>query len=56
MQSFDQALVMLVKDGLVNVDEARRTASSPHDFDLQLSGVLDRGSAFSDDQKAGLPF
>jgi twitching motility protein PilT len=56
MQSFDQALVMLVKDGLVTTDEARRTASSPHDFDLQLSGVLDRGSAFSDDQRAGLPF
>ncbi len=56
MQSFDQALVMLVKDGLVGTDEARRTASSPHDFDLQLSGVLDRGSAFSDDQRAGLPF
>ena len=56
MQSFDQALVFLVKDGLVHVDEARRTASSPHDFDLQLSGVLDRGSAFSDDQRAGLPF
>ena len=56
MQSFDQALVQLVKDGLVTVDEARRTASSPHDFDLQLSGVLDRGSAFSDDQRAGLPF
>src|SRR6185295_12840309 len=49
MQSFDQALVLLVKDGLVTVDEARRTASSPHDFDLQLSGVLDRGSALSDD-------
>ncbi len=56
MQSFDQALVQLVKDGLVTVDDARRTASSPHDFDLQLSGVLDRGSAFSDDQRAGLPF
>jgi twitching motility protein PilT len=56
MQSFDQALVNLVKDGLVTTDEARRTATSPHDFDLQLSGVLDRGSAFSQDQKAGLPF
>ena len=56
MQSFDQALVTLVKDGLVTVDEARRTATSPHDFDLQLSGVLDRGSAFSDEQKTGLPF
>jgi twitching motility protein PilT len=56
MQSFDQALVSLVKDGLVTTEEARRTATSPHDFDLQLSGVLERGSAFSDDQKAGLPF
>ena len=56
MQSFDQALVNLVKDGQITTDEARRTASSPHDFDLQLSGVLDRGSAFSDDQKTGLPF
>jgi twitching motility protein PilT len=56
MQSFDQALVALVNDGQVGVDEARRTASSPHDFDLQLSGVLDRGSAFSDEQKTGLPF
>jgi twitching motility protein PilT len=56
MQSFDQALVSLVKDGLVTTEEARRTATSPHDFDLQLSGVLERGSAFNDDQKAGLPF
>jgi twitching motility protein PilT len=56
MQSFDQALVALVQDDQITVDEARRTASSPHDFDLQLSGVLDRGSAFSDDQKSGLPF
>ena len=48
-----------LKDGErleITTDEARRTASSPHDFDLQLSGVLDRGSAFSDDQKSGLPF
>jgi twitching motility protein PilT len=56
MQSFDQALVALVKDGQVTVDEARRTATSPHDFDLQLSGVLDRGSAFNEEQKTGLPF
>jgi Tfp pilus assembly ATPase PilU len=56
MQSFDQALVALVKDGQIAVEEARRTATSPHDFDLQLSGVLDRSSAFDDDQKAGLPF
>ena len=47
MQSFDQALVTLVKDGLVTLEEARRTATSPHDFELQLSGVLERGTAFT---------
>ena len=46
MQTFDQALVRLVRDGLVSEDEARRTATSPHDFDLLLHGVLDRHSAF----------
>jgi len=46
MQSFDQALVKLVKEGLVTADDARRTASSPHDFDLQLAGVMDRRAAY----------
>ncbi|MDP9329346.1 MAG: PilT/PilU family type 4a pilus ATPase [Actinomycetota bacterium] len=45
MQTFDQALVRLVKEGLVSESDARRTASSPHDFDLQLHGVLDRHTA-----------
>ncbi|MEP7059297.1 MAG: PilT/PilU family type 4a pilus ATPase [Actinomycetota bacterium] len=44
MQTFDQALVQLVKEGLVKEDDARRTATNPHDFDLRLDGVLDRGS------------
>ena len=34
MQTFDQALVKLVKEGLVAEDEARRTSTNPHDFDL----------------------
>ena len=48
MQTFDQALVKLVKEGLVSADEARRTASSPHDFDLALAGVMDRRAAYED--------
>jgi twitching motility protein PilT len=55
MQTFDQALVQLVKEGLVNVDDARRTATSPHDFDLQLHGVLDRHTAMPR-RLDGLPF
>jgi twitching motility protein PilT len=54
MQTFDLALVNLVKDNLVSVEEARRIATNPHDFDLQLAGVLDRRSAFS--ESSGLPF
>jgi twitching motility protein PilT len=56
MQTFDQALVQLVREGLVQVDEARRTATSPHDFDLQLAGVMERRTAYTDQEVAGLPF
>jgi twitching motility protein PilT len=45
MQTFDQALVKLVKEGLVAEDEARRTSTNPHDFDLALMGVMDRRSS-----------
>ena len=38
----------LVKEGIVSPDEARRTATNPHDFDLALHGTLERRSAFDD--------
>ncbi len=47
MQTFDQSLVKLVNEGLVTEDDARRAATNPHDFDLQLRGVLDRLSSMS---------
>ena len=34
MQTFDQALVKMVKEGLVTVDDAMEAASNPHDFQL----------------------
>jgi twitching motility protein PilT len=55
MQTFDQSLVKLVKEDLVGEDEARRTATNPHDFDLQLRGVLDRLSSMQAESE-GLPF
>ena len=39
MQTFDQALVELVREGLVAEDDARATATNPHDFSLALSGA-----------------
>ena len=58
MQTFDQALVKLVKEGIVSPDEARRTATNPHDFDLALHGTLERRSAFDEAAAANdsLPF
>jgi twitching motility protein PilT len=55
MQTFDQSLVKLVKEDLVSEDDARRAATNPHDFDLQLRGVLDRLSSMSGGAE-GLPF
>jgi twitching motility protein PilT len=44
MQTFDQALVKLVRDMLVTEDDAKRVSSNPHDFVLALRGVLTRGA------------
>jgi twitching motility protein PilT len=39
MQTFDQALVGLVREGLVTPDDAAETASNPHDFLLALKAA-----------------
>jgi twitching motility protein PilT len=55
MQTFDQSLVQLVRDGLVSAEDARRIATNPHDFDLQLAGTTERSGAYAD-ESAGLPY
>ena len=42
MQTFDQALVKLVRDGLVSEEEAKRASTNPHDFILALRGTTVR--------------
>ena len=39
MQSFDQSLMKLVDDGLINYDEALKNSSSPENFAIRYSGV-----------------
>jgi twitching motility protein PilT len=39
MQTFDQSLMMLLKNKLITFEEALRQASNPDDFKLKLSGV-----------------
>lgn len=45
MQTFDQALVTLVRDGVITEEEGRNASTNPHDFVLSLRGVLSRGGA-----------
>ena len=48
MQTFDQALFAHVKAGRVEVEEAVRAASSPHDFKLLLAADGRRGTSMED--------
>ena len=43
MQTFDQALVKLVQEGLVSEEDAKIASSNPHDFALALEGTQSRG-------------
>jgi twitching motility protein PilT len=57
MQTFDQHLVELVNEGLVDIEDARHAATHPHDFELALRGTMDRGVAFKgEENSAGLPY
>src|SRR5213076_3118715 len=43
MQTFDQALVKLVLDGMITEADAREASTNPHDFMLALRGSANRG-------------
>ncbi|UCG76444.1 MAG: type IV pili twitching motility protein PilT, partial [Gemmatimonadota bacterium] len=43
MQTFDQHLMQLVRDGAVDYEEARQAASSPADFELFMQTLADTG-------------
>jgi twitching motility protein PilT len=48
MQTFDQALFDHVKAGRVSIEEAKRAATSPHDFKLLLAADGRRGTTMDD--------
>ena len=43
MQTFDQCLLALYRDGIVSYETARDSASSPDDFDLKVRGIFSTG-------------
>ncbi len=49
MQTFDQSLMSLVKQGLVTFEEAKRQATNPDDFALRFSGISGTSDSKWDD-------
>ena len=45
MQTFDQDLLRLVREGLVSREDARAVAANPHDFGLALSSLVTEGAS-----------
>ncbi len=52
MQTFDQSLMVHLKNGLITYDEALRQASNPDDFALRVSGISATSDSKWDDFEA----
>jgi twitching motility protein PilT len=52
MQTFDQSLMALLKQGLITRDEALKNASNPADFELKLRGIGSASDSRWDDFEA----
>lgn len=51
MQSFDQSIMKLYKQGLISYEEAMNNASNPDDFDLRVKGVVGAADRWEIDKK-----
>src|SRR5438876_1595000 len=55
MQTFDQCLLRLYREGLVSYETAREAASSPDDFDLKVRGIFSTGERSFEQKKDEKP-
>ncbi|MEE8405232.1 MAG: PilT/PilU family type 4a pilus ATPase [candidate division Zixibacteria bacterium] len=56
MQTFDQSIMKLHKDGLVSFEEAMENATNPDDFDLRLKGITGSSDRWQDEKGDGSSF
>ncbi len=52
MQTFDQSIMKLYKQGLISFEEAMQHASNPDDFDLRLKGITGSADRWKEEQGA----
>jgi len=55
MQTFDQSIMKLHKQGLISFEEAMQHASNPDDFDLRLKGITGSADRWKDDEGKNAP-
>jgi twitching motility protein PilT len=53
MQTFDQSIMKLYKQGMISFEEAMNHATNPDDFDLRLKGITGTSDRWEDDTKTG---
>jgi len=53
MQTFDQSLMFLIKQGLINYEEALRNCSNPDDFALRFQGISSTSDSKWDEFESG---
>lgn len=56
MQTFDQSIMKLHKDGLVSFEEAMANATNPDDFDLRLKGITGSSDRWQAEKGDGASF
>ncbi len=52
MQTFDQGIMKLYKNGMISFEEAMASASNPDDFDLRLRGITGAADRWGEDAQA----
>jgi twitching motility protein PilT len=51
MQTFDQAIMRLHKQGMISFEEAMSNASNPDDLDLRLKGIVGAADRWDEEHK-----
>lgn len=51
MQTFDQSIMKLYKQGMISFEEAMASATNPDDLDLRLKGIVGAADRWADDHK-----
>lgn len=55
MQTFDQSIMKLYRDGKISFEEAMSNASNPDDFDLRVKGITGTSDRWEDDKHEDKP-